>query len=241
MGLLDTLMKGLMQEATIVHKSELSEAAYHIRIQSEGIKKASFVPGYFLRLAVGIDNDEVSIKDKRRSYTVWDIDQFKGTVDLAVATHSGGIGTQWVNQCQLGDTLFFGWHKGKFLADDTADSYLMIGDLSALAHLYKINRSLSPHKTIQGIFYSQDKKDLFPDLDGSKPFSFYEMPQDPLELIIRKIEEKVLQMTGKKMVYIAGDSRVCVALSRYFRKDLQWPSKQVKVKPFWNPEKKGLE
>ncbi len=43
------------------------------------------------------------------------------------------------------------------------------------------------------------------------------------------------------MVYIAGDSRVCVALNHYFRKELHWDSKQIKTKPFWNPEKTGLE
>src|SRR5690554_2302518 len=173
MGIIDTLMKGFLQEATIVHKAKLSKAAYHLRIQSESIKKAAFVPGYFLRLAVGIDNDEVSIKDKRRSYTVWDMNQSEGTVDMGIATHSEGVGTSWVKQCRPGDTLYFAWHKGKFLVDDTAESYLMIGDLSALAHLYQINRSLPEEKNIQGVFYSRDKQDLFSDLNGSTPFSLY--------------------------------------------------------------------
>jgi len=117
----------------------------------------------------------------------------------------------------------------------------MIGDLSALAHLYQINRSLPEEKNIQGVFYSRDKQDLFSDLNGSTPFSLYAMDLNPVTNLIEKIEEKLPQMHGKKMVYIAGDSRVCVALSRYFRKELQWNSKQVKVKPFWNPDKKGLE
>ncbi len=241
MGVFDTLLKGVLQEATIVHKSKLSRAAIHLRIQSEGIKDAAFVPGYFLRLAVGIGNDEVSIRDKRRSYSVWDINQSTGAIDLAIATQGEGIGTRWANNCKIGDRLFFGWHKGKFLVDEAADSYLMIGDLSTLGHLHKINRSLSRDKHIQGIFYSQDEQDLFPDLDGSTPFSFYGLPLNPVEYLIEKIKEKLPQMNGKKLVYIAGDSRVCVTLNRYFRKDLQWNSKQVKVKPFWHPQKKGLE
>jgi NADPH-dependent ferric siderophore reductase len=48
-------------------------------------------------------------------------------------------------------------------------------------------------------------------------------------------------MKGKQMVYIAGDSRVCVALNYYFKNYLNWNTKQIKTKPFWNPEKKGLE
>ncbi|WP_368855182.1 hypothetical protein [Polaribacter sp. 20A6] len=43
------------------------------------------------------------------------------------------------------------------------------------------------------------------------------------------------------MVYIAGDSRVYVALNHHFRNELNWSTKQIKTKPFWNPDKKGLE
>lgn len=241
MGIIETIVKRLLQEATIVHKSELSNSVYHIRIQSENIKKAAFIPGYFLRLAVGIGNHEASIKDMVRSYTVWKIDKSNGTIDLAIATHSAGIGAQWAAQCKIGDSVFFAWHKGKFLVDDAADSYLMIGDLSSLAHLYEINRNLSKGKNIQSIFYSPDIHDLFPDIDGSTPFSFYKMPINPIDLIIEKINETLPKMTGKTMVYIAGDSRICVALSQYFRKELKWGNRQLKVKPFWNPQKKGLE
>jgi NADPH-dependent ferric siderophore reductase len=49
------------------------------------------------------------------------------------------------------------------------------------------------------------------------------------------------KLTGRRMVYIGGDSRICVSLTHYFRKELQWEARQIKTKPFWNPDKKGLE
>jgi NAD(P)H-flavin reductase len=76
MGLIDRIARRILEQATIVHKSKLSEAAYHIRIQSDKIKDANFLPGYFLRLGVGFGAD-TSLKDKVRSYTVWDIDKSK--------------------------------------------------------------------------------------------------------------------------------------------------------------------
>lgn len=174
MAILEAFMKRLLNKATVVYKAKLSPAVYHIRISSEPIKKATFVSGYFLRVAVGLDNEELSTKDKTRSYSVWDIDPQKGTIDLAIATDGNGPGAQWAPQCQVGDALYFAWHKGKFLVDNTADSYLMIGDLSALAQLYEIRRNLGGNKTVKSIIYHHNTGHLFADIDGTTPFTFKE-------------------------------------------------------------------
>ena len=241
MGILDNLVKRFGEQGTIEQKIKLSEAVYHIRIQSESIKKAEFIPGYFLRLGIGIGLNDRSFKDKVRSYSVWNIDKANGTMDLAIATHSNGVGADWIKHCKTGLAITFVWKKGKFILDENADSYLMIGDLSALSHLYIINRSIAKAKQVESILYSQNKNDLYADIDGTTPFNFYELPQNPTEEIIAKVKEIVPNMTGRKMVYIGGDSRVCVALNQYFRNELNWESKQIKTKPFWNPNKKGLE
>lgn len=242
MGLVESLLKKIvLQEATVADKTKLSQTVYKLRIKSESVKSEDFQAGYFLRLGIGIDNDDIPLKDKVRSYSVWDIDKANGYIDLAIATHSNGIGAKWVEQCKVGDKVYFKWKKGNFIVDSSADSYLMIGDLSALSHLYIIQRQLSEDKQIESVLYSQDKNELFSDIDGTRPFDFYEMSQNPYERIVEKIKELVPNMTGKKMVYIGGDSRICVALNQFFRKELQWETRQIKTKPFWNPEKKGLE
>ena len=240
MGIIENLLKLRLQPAEIVYKASISPSAFHIRLKSEKLKYDGFVPGYFLRLGVGMDDETAGIRDKVRSYTAWDYDAVQGTVDLAVATHSEGIGTTWAKSCEVGDTVYLTWHKCKLIVDDAADSYLMIGDLSALAHLYKIRRHLT-NKQVQGIFYSQKISDLYKDIDGTEPLSFYELPENPIEQLKEKIEAVVPTMSGKKMVYLAGDSRVCVALNHYFRKELKWDTRQIKTKPFWNPNKKGLD
>ena len=241
MAIIEAVMKRLLNKATVVYKTELTPAVYHIRIQSESIKGASFVPGYFLRLTVGLNDDSLSAKDKIRSYSVWELDSKKGTIDLAISTEGNGPGARWAAQCKEGEVVYFAWHKGKFLVDNSADSYLMIGDLSSLAHLYEINGNLTGNKKVKSLIYHQNTRELYPDLDGSTPFAFRQLPKNPTEALIPQIEDLLSEMEGTKMVYIAGDSRVCVALTQYFRNQLQWPSSQLKVKPFWNPEKKGLE
>ncbi|WP_158861337.1 SIP domain-containing protein [Lunatibacter salilacus] len=241
MEILKTILKRFLKENVIESKQKLSDSAYRLCIKSEAIKSVDFVPGYFLRVGVGITDEGLSMKDFVRSYSVWNIDQTNGTIDLAIATQGNGPGANWAKQRKTGDTVYFRWKKGKFLIENSADSYLLIGDLSALAHLYMIRRNLTKEKQVESILYSQHKNELYADIDGSRPFDFYEMPQNPTGEIISKIKEIVPTMTGRKMVYIGGDSRVCVALNNYFRKELHWEANQIKTKPFWNPDKKGLE
>jgi NADPH-dependent ferric siderophore reductase len=241
MGLMETIIKKVLEKGIIIEKTKLSGSVYKIRIQSDGIADYDFVPGHFLRLGVGIDQDDISLKDKVRSYSVWDIDKEKNTLDIAIATHSQGIGAKWVETCKPNDTVYFKWKKGKFLVDDSADSYLMIGDLSALSHLYIINRNLPDNKQVKSLIYSQQSEDFFADVDGLKPFDFHVMSENPSTEIIQKLNSIIPEMKGDSMVYIAGDSRVCIALTNYFRKELNWSTKRIKTKPFWNPDKKGLE
>lgn len=241
MGLVETIIKKVLENGIILTKTKISDSVYKIRIQSDGIADYDFVPGHFLRLGVGIDQDEISLKDKVRSYSVWDINKENSTIDIAIATHSNGIGAKWGETCKPNDRVYFKWKKGKFIVDDSADSYLMIGDLSALSHLYIINRNLPDNKQIKSIIYSENMDDFFPDVNGANPFDFNVISENPSVEIIQKLNSIIPEMKGETIVYIAGDSRVCVALTNYFRKELNWSAKQIKTKPFWNPDKKGLE
>jgi NADPH-dependent ferric siderophore reductase len=40
---------------------------------------------------------------------------------------------------------------------------------------------------------------------------------------------------------MAGDSRIYVAVTQFLRREWKFESRQVKAKPYWNPEKTGLE
>lgn len=242
MGLIENIIKKVvMQSAEITQKEKLSESIYKIRLTSNDIKSAEFKPGYFLRVGIGLDNDSLSTKDKIRSYSVWNINKQEGYLDLAISTESNGAGAQWVINCKERDTVYFKWKKGNFIIDDNADSYLMIGDLSALSHLYIIKRELSSNKQVESIIYSHDNHIFFEDVDKSKPFNFHELEQNPIDKVLSIVKDIIPNMKGEKMVYIAGDSRLCIALNQYFRNELKWNTKQIKTKPFWNPLKKGLE
>lgn len=241
MGFVKNILKNLFKENKIILKQRISESAYRIRVEGDNIKTADFFPGHFLRVGIGLDDNEISIKDSVRSYSVWDIDKVNGTMDIAIATRSNGSGTKWVKNCKVGDVLNYNWKKGNFVLDESADSYLFIGDLSALSHLYVINRNLPKNKQIESIIYSQHFDELYEDINETKPFNFYEMDENPLDEVIEMVKITLPKMKGKKLIYIGGDSRICIGLNKYFKAEQSIHGEQIKIKPFWNPLKKGLE
>jgi len=241
MALLENIIKKIMDKGVISSKVKLTESVYQIEIESEAVKTLDFVPGCFIRLGVGIGQGVTSKKDMVRSYSIWDINKDQNSFKLAIATHSNGMGAQWVKHCSVGDTVYYKMKTGKFTIDNSADSYLFIGDLSALSHLYIINRFLSKDKQVESVIYNKEIAELYADIDNETPFNFYNIEENRPKEIIAKIDDVMPHLKGVKMAYIAGDSRVCIAINNYLRKELKWNTKQIKTKPFWNPDKKGLE
>jgi NADPH-dependent ferric siderophore reductase len=240
MGILENLMTRVLNKADITLKVKLSPSVWHIRLKAESIAKTDYVPGNFLRVLAGKGKD-LPIKEKVRSYSVWNMDKANSSIDLAVCTHSEGPGSSWSRDCKVGDALYFAWNKGNFTVDAASDTYIFIGDLSALGHLYEIQRNLPNEKHILSIIYSQEKSDFFADIDSKQPFDFYELPENPGTELTSRLSELTGKASGKTMAYIGGDSRVCLTLTQYLRNELNWHRSQIKTKPFWNPDKKGLE
>ncbi len=197
MALLETIMKKIMDKGQITSKTRLTDSVYKIDITSDAIKTMDFMAGYFIRLGIGIGTNTNSKKDMVRSYSIWDINKDTNTISLAIATDSNGIGAQWVKNCNVGDTVYYKTKKGTFTLNTSADSYLMIGDLSALSHLYIINRSLE-NKPVESIIYNNTLSDLFEDVDGTKPFNFYKLEENAIDSILEKVKEQLPNLKEKK-------------------------------------------
>ncbi|MVM33102.1 siderophore-interacting protein [Spirosoma sp. HMF4905] len=240
MGLVDTIVKRFSRKAVLIDKQQLTEHTVHLKIQGDDLTDLAYTPGEHLRVLVGIDKN-TAMQDKVRTYSVWQYDRTNATIDIAVCTHSTGVGARWVREIALGDTVYFGGPKGKFTVDQSGDYYVFVGDISALAHLYEINRHLTQPKPVISLIYGDTEADFFPDLTGEKPFNFYQLSQNPDSAVIEKLDSLIKNRTGKGIVYVGGDGRLCVTLNKHFRNALHWESRQIKTKPFWLPNKTGLE
>ena len=76
-----------------------------------------------MRVLVGKGDTELSLTEKVRSYSVWNLDKEKGELDMAVTTLGKGPGARCAMNCQEGDIVHFVWRKGRFNVDKSADEY----------------------------------------------------------------------------------------------------------------------
>jgi len=244
MSLINSGSKIKFLKAVITGKEKIAAHTYHLKVQGEDIKNIDYTPGMHMKVVVGL-NEDASMNDKLRSYSIWDFDSEAGTIDIAVCTHSEGLGTKWIENVNTGSDFYF-FLKKTLTIDDTAQNYFFVGDISTLGHFYKINRSLAEDKNVYSFIYG-DAQDFFPDIDGSKPFDFYLKPSDkfspaPINFLEGKIssvfESENGQLTTDNCIaYIGGDARVCAALTPYLVHKFGFKPEQIKMKSFWNPDK----
>lgn len=240
MSLIEDIAKLFTLSATVIYKEKLNENVFHLKICGDDLKALNYIPGHHLRILVGMGKS-TTFKDKVRTYSVWNYDNKNHTIDLSVCTHSNGIGSKWVQELKINDRIYFSKPKGNFVIDNTGNYYIFIGDISALGHLYEIARKLEKGKKICSLIYSDRKEDFFEDLQDTVKFNFKQIETDPADQIIQDITEFLAMANGKGIIYIGGDGRICVELNKYFRQVLKWDTKQIKTKPFWHPDKIGLE
>ena len=240
MTFIETVSKKLLRKSAIIYKQQISDSVYHIRLQSNSLKNVSYRPGCVLRVFCGIDA-ETGKREKARSYSVWNFNRADQTIDIAVNTHSYGLGSNWAKLCKAGDIVYFTWHRGNYTLDQTGDQYLLIGDLCTLPHFYVINRHLPADKNVDSLIYFGKESDLFPDIDGQQPLSFHHLPVDPTDAIIEKLSTFFLQAAGRRIAYVGGDSRICLSVNRYFRQEIQKSDGQIRLKPFWAPVMRALK
>lgn len=206
---------------------QITRYTFHIKIASPYFSEVDYVPGFTIELFV--DDQHI----EHRKYSIWNYEPVQNVIDIAICTFSNGKGAHWVHTLEAGDTVCFKTPRGKLLIDESADNYVMIGDITALSHLYEINRNLPVGKTIFSFIYTPHQRAIFPDIDGSFPFDYHVFsPFDP-EAITTKMALLLPQFTGKRLAYITGAPEVCQHLKHYFRNEANWDPESLRVKAFW--------
>lgn len=237
-SIIDSLSKSIFKKAILTYKQQIAPHSYHVRLQSDALKGHRFTAGEHLRLFVGIGRD-TAMNSKVRTYSIWAFDSTTGTADLAVCTHSNGIGSTWIREVTVGKAIHYMGPKGKLVIDRAARSHLLIGDPSALSHLYAIRSQLSAAQQASGLLYTPDEADYYADLDGVRPFELARLHYDPTQALIDRAEQLKSTLPPALTIYLAGDMRVCQSLGRHFRQN--WQHAEVRVKGFWMPGKVGMD
>lgn len=220
-----------IQKGRLIDIKQINRHVFHLKIQSPDFEKMEYIPGFTIDIFLG--NCELSPDLETRKYSIWNYEPIHQIIDVAICTFSNGMGAHWVTTLKKDDLIYFKSPKGKLLVDDSANYYYLIGDITSLSHLYEINRNLSVDKKIFSFIYAYNKRDVFPDLDGSFPLDSYIINPLIPETVKQKINALEPKIEGNGIAYILGEPKTVIALHDYFKNEKQWDIKSLKAKPFW--------
>ena len=238
MKIVNSIVSKAFQNALLIHKEKIANHTFHLRLKLSN-PFVNYKAGQQLRIFVGLDN-VMAFNDLIRTYSVWHYDAANLEVDIAVCTFSNGQGAKWATEINVGETVFFSGPKGKFIFDNSAGTYFFLGDISALAPMYEIARQINSNKTISGFIYATEQGDIFKDKFSDINFNFLTTSKNVIEQIIELVDN-IEYVANNTIIYIAGETVFCKELNAYFRKTKMIETKRIFTKPFWHPDRKGLE
>jgi len=144
MSLLNSLARQVMQPATIEAVQRIAAHTYRLSLGGLALADWTYVPGQTLNVFFGLSTHAEAASLRKRTYSIWGYDAAAGRLELAVCTFSDGPGARWAAECRPGDIVHFYGPGGRFLLDPTALAYILLGDISCLAHFYELRRYLRP-------------------------------------------------------------------------------------------------
>jgi len=218
----------------ILQKRQIAPHTYHIKIQSAYFSRIKYQAG--LAMEVFLSNPYYDPGSVARMYSFWNFEPVYNTVDLAINTFSNGKGSCWIKSVQLGDVVFFKPPSVQVPLDETADEYLLIGDVTALSHLYEIHRAIAVSKRVSSLVYSADSADFFADIDNSFPLTSIVVNTLKPELIAQHLPQCFSQQTPHAIAYVFGDSKTTFFLESYLKQHPSFNLQKICVQSFWGKE-----
>jgi NADPH-dependent ferric siderophore reductase len=231
MGLLDSLAKQVLTRTTISRVQRIADHTYHITLHGPDLANLAYTPGNTLNVFFDLSGPEAALR--KRTYSIWHHDSVAGTVELTVCTFSDGPGARWARHCRPGDEVHLFGLGGKFLLDAAAPAYCLLGDVSALSHLYALRRPLLPMQQVFGFVHAHAQADCFPDLDGTLPLPFVVADQLSAAGVLAGLAAQGLGPEVECLYYIGGPKALCVETQRLLRQQWKVPVQRLKAKPFW--------
>lgn len=215
-------------QGIILNVQQISAHTYHLKVQSNAFRNISSST-----LEVIVNHPRTTKEIKTRTYSFWNFEPIHQVADLAINTFSNGLGAEWVKQVQSYDRIYFKESSNSVIVDESAEQYLLMGDITSLAHLYEIHRNLAISKKVFSAIFYQDNEDKFPDLDQSYPFYFHQLPFSREEDIRDDLKAILPKNLHNTLAYIVGESKRCKQLSHFFTQEHLLTEDNIKIHPFY--------
>jgi len=114
-------------------------------------------------MVLGRDNE--GPKPAMRDYTPRRIDLENGELDIDFVIHGDGPASTWAERAEPGHTLYIGGPRSSLIVDDVFDSYLLIGDETALPAIGRRLEELPANRQVVAVIEIEDEQERQPLLE----------------------------------------------------------------------------
>ncbi|GAB1516914.1 siderophore-interacting protein [Actinophytocola sp. KF-1] len=218
---------------------DLTPRTRRIRIVGDALRGLDWTPGQHVRVLVGdlrsAQNWLHGLRDTLRTYSVWDHDP-AGRLELCVLDHDGdGPGVRWARAVRVGHRVAFTRPEGRLVLADRAPYHVFVGDETAAVAFGAMLRALPGSARVHGIVEVDGPEDHLP-LSRAVVWVHRTAGSSVTDAV------RALELPDEPGVaYVAGEARACQAVRRHLVRERGWSRKEVVVKAFWAPGKRGLD
>ena len=183
---------------------------------------------------------EGAVEPDFRVYTISDHRVVDGQVqiDLDIALHDQGVGSDWVRRCQPGDEVGLIEPHGLYAAPADVPWQLLVADITGLPAVARILRGLSPaQKVVVHVVLTDegDKIALPSPADVDVTWQIVAKETDICEALAEAVTSRDLPASDR-YVWLAGEARASRSVRRHLRRELKWPQADFYTCGYWQIE-----
>ncbi|MEW5811851.1 MAG: siderophore-interacting protein [Actinomycetota bacterium] len=246
--LLKTLRESVFLSATITDISPLTPRMRRLRVAGDQLRQLAWTPGQHVRLQVaGLLESALRRHphDALRTYSIYAADPDRGTLDLAMLDHDGDPGREtparlWASTAAVGDRISMTRPQGRFTIRADARYHLFAGEETASVAFAAMLRSLPAEVAVYGVIEGAAEVDHIP---LSRNLSHVERGRASAadSAVLAHAVRHLALPDEPGVAYLAGEARTIQTLRRILVEERGWNRRDIRTKPFWTPDRRGME
>ena len=241
--------------ATVIGRRQLSPHLVTVTLGDLGDFPTTGVPDEYVRLLIPEAGAELVLPEideatwtitypegadelTHRVYTISDHRVVDGEVqvDIDVALHERGIGSDWARDCVVGSRVGVLEPRGLYAAPDDVEWQLLVADITGVPALGRILRGLLPGQRAEAVVVLTDADDEIPlpsAGDVTVQWQVVEHEADINEALTAAVVDRELPTGEGRYVWLAGEARASRAVRRHLRRELGWPQSDFYTCGYW--------
>ncbi|WP_375001400.1 siderophore-interacting protein [Aeromicrobium sp. CTD01-1L150] len=181
-----------------------------------------------------------------RVYTISDHRWIDGVaeVDIDIALHDAGVGSDWAKVCEPGDRIGFVEPHGLYVPVEGVPWQLLVCDITGLPALARILRGLDAGQRAEAVVVLTDERDriaLPSAADVDVRWVVVDTETDTSDALSEAVTARELPAEGPRYVWLAGEARASRAVRRRLRRELGWPQSDFYTCGYWQIDKEKWE